>query len=355
MQRANRLMGHMAAPQLSVNPVAASRKPVVVAITGAAGNIAYSIIFMVAKGEMLGFDQPIELRLLDIPGMEKNLQGVVMEVVDCAFPLITKIVPTTDYKEAFQDVEIALLIGARPRGPGMQRGDLLSANAAIFEGQGKALNSYANKHVKVLVVGNPANTNALIAMKNAPNLSRRNFTAMTRLDQNRAQAQIAQRLNVSINQVTGIVVWGNHSKTQYPSIRHAKVAVDGKSSPVRAAVNNDAWLQKEYLETVQDRGAAIIAARKSSSAASAAKAAVDHVREWVLGTPEGTVSSMAVISDGNSYGVPADLIYSFPCVCKNGEWKIVTGLEIDDYSRNLMEATAKELIEERTMASAKKA
>jgi len=178
---------------------------------------------------------------------------------------------------------------------------------------------------------------------------------MTRLDQNRAQAQIAQRLNVSINKVTGIAVWGNHSKTQYPSIRHAKVEVEGKTSPVRAAVNNDAWLQKDYLETVQDRGAAIIAARKSSSAASAAKAAVDHVREWVLGTPEGTVSSMGVVSDGNSYGIPADLIYSFPCVCRNGEWKIVTGLEIDDYSRNLMEATAKELIEERTMATAKKA
>lgn len=350
MQRANRLVA-----QLTAHPVAATKKPVVVAITGAAGNIAYSIIFMVAKGEMLGFDQPIELRLLDLPAMEKNLQGVVMEVVDCAFPLVTKIVPTADYKEAFQDADIALLIGARPRGPGMQRADLLTANAAIFEGQGKALNSYAKKSVKVLVVGNPANTNALIAMKNAPNLPRKNFTAMTRLDQNRAEAQISQRLNVPISQVTGIAVWGNHSKTQYPSVRHAKVEVDGKTVPVRKAVNDDAWLEKQYLETVQDRGAAIIAARKSSSAASAAKAAVDHVREWVLGTPEGAVSSMAVISDGNSYGVPADLIYSFPCVCRGGEWQIVNGLEIDDYSRKLMEATAKELIEERTMALAKKA
>lgn len=350
MHRASKLVA-----QLTANPVAASKKPVVVAITGAAGNIAYSIIFMVAKGEMLGFDQPIELRLLDLPAMEKNLQGVVMEVVDCAFPLITKIVPTSDYKEAFQDVDVALLIGARPRGPGMQRADLLSANAAIFEGQGKALNSYASKNVRVLVVGNPANTNALIAMKNAPNLSRRNFTAMTRLDQNRAQAQISQRVNVPISQVTGVAVWGNHSKTQYPSIRHAKVVTDGKAVAVRQAVNDDAWLEKQYLETVQDRGAAIIAARKSSSAASAAKAAVDHVREWVLGTPEGTVSSMAVISDGNTYGVPADLIYSFPCVCRNGEWQIVNGLDIDDYSRRLMEATAKELVEERTMALAKKA
>lgn len=355
MHRANRLVGHMSAQQVSTNPVAASKKPVVVAITGAAGNIAYSIIFMVAKGEMLGFDQPIELRLLDLPAMEKNLQGVVMEVVDCAFPLVTKIVPTSDYKEAFDQADIALLIGARPRSGGMQRADLLSANAAIFEGQGKALNSYASKNVKVLVVGNPANTNALIAMKNAPNLSKKNFTAMTRLDQNRAQAQISQRLNVPVSNVTGIAVWGNHSKTQYPSIRHAKVDLNGKQVPVRSAVNNDAWLQKEYLETVQDRGAAIIAARKSSSAASAAKAAVDHVREWVCGTPEGTVSSMAVISDGNSYGVPSDLIYSFPCICKNGEWTIVNGLEVDDYSRGLMEATAKELIEERTMALTKKA
>ena len=246
MHRASKLVA-----QLTANPVAASKKPVVVAITGAAGNIAYSIIFMVAKGEMLGFDQPIELRLLDLPAMEKNLQGVVMEVVDCAFPLITKIVPTSDYKEAFQDVDVALLIGARPRGPGMQRADLLSANAAIFEGQGKALNSYASKNVRVLVVGNPANTNALIAMKNAPNLSRRNFTAMTRLDQNRAQAQISQRVNVPISQVTGVAVWGNHSKTQYPSIRHAKVVTDGKAVAVRQAVNDDAWLEKQYLETVQ--------------------------------------------------------------------------------------------------------
>jgi malate dehydrogenase len=238
----------------------------------------------------------------------------------------------------------------------MQRADLLTANAAIFEGQGQALDKYANRNVKVLVVGNPANTNALIAMKNAPNLPKKNFTAMTRLDQNRAQAQIAQRLGTSVSKVTGIAVWGNHSKTQYPSVRHAKVQdASGKSTPVRTAVNNDAWLQKEYLDTVQDRGAAIIAARKSSSAASAAKAAVDHVREWVLGTPEGTVSSMAVISDGNPYGVPGDLIYSFPCVCKNGEWNIVSGLEIDAYSKNLMEVTAKELIEERTMALAKKA
>jgi malate dehydrogenase len=351
MHRANRLVGH-----LSAHPVAARKSPVIVTVTGAAGNIAYSIIFMIAKGEMLGFDQQIELRLLDIPAMEKNLQGVVMEVVDCAFPLISKVVPTTDYKEAFQDCEIALLIGAKPRGPGMQRADLLSANAAIFEGQGQALNKFASRNVKVLVVGNPANTNALIAMKNAPNLPRQNFTAMTRLDQNRAQAQIAQKLGVSVTQVTGIAVWGNHSKTQYPSIRNGKVTdASGKSTPIRTAVGNDAWLQKEYLDTVQDRGAAIIAARKSSSAASAAKAAVDHVREWICGSPEGTVASMGVISDGNTYGVPADLIYSFPCVCKNGEWKIVNGLDIDAYSRNLMDVTAKELIEERTMALAKKA
>jgi len=342
MERANRLMGHLCA--------GGNKKPTVVTVTGAAGNIAYSIIFMIAKGEMLGFDQPIELRLLDLPAMEKPLQGVVMEIVDCAFPLVTKIVATSDYKEAFQDCEVAMLIGARPRGPGMQRADLLSANAAIFEGQGKALNDYANRNCKILVVGNPANTNALICMKNAPSLPKKNFTAMTRLDQNRAEAQVAQKLGVPVSQVTGVAVWGNHSKTQYPSVRHAKVRTASGEKSVRAALNNDAWLQKEFLETVQDRGAAIIAARKSSSAASAAKAAVDHVREWVLGTPAGTVSSMAVISDGNPYGVPGDLIYSFPCVCQNGEWRIVTGLEIDAYSKNLMDVTAKELIEERTMA-----
>jgi len=348
MERVNRVVGHLTA--------GGGKKPVVVTVTGAAGNIAYSIIFMIGKGEMLGFDQPIELRLLDLPAMEKQLQGVAMEIVDCAFPLVTKIVGTADYKEAFQGCDVALLIGARPRGPGMQRGDLLSANATIFEGQGKALDAYANRNCKILVVGNPANTNALICMKNAPSLPRKNFSAMTRLDQNRAQAEIARRLGASVEQVSGIAVWGNHSKTQYPSVRHATVQnAAGVGVNVRTAVNDDAWLQKEFLETVQDRGAAIIAARKSSSAASAAKAAVDHVREWINGTPQGTVSSMAVISDGNPYGVPGDLIYSFPCICQNGEWRIQSGLDIDDYSRKLMEATAKELIEERALALAKKA
>jgi malate dehydrogenase len=315
-------------------------------VTGAAGNIAYSIIFMIAKGEMLGFDQPIELRLLDIPQAAAKIVGVEMEVKDCAFPLVVKLVATTDYAVAFKGCDIAMLVGARPRADGMQRADLLKANAAIFEGQGKALDTYASKDCKVLVVGNPANTNAMIAMRNAPSIPKQNFTAMTRLDQNRAYSQVADKINAPISSLYNLAVWGNHSKTQYPCVDHATVHTSAGSKSMKEAVNDSKWLEGEFLTEVQNRGGAIIKARGASSAASAAKAAVDHVNEWVTGTPAGTVSSMAVISDGNSYGIPAGIIYSFPCVCVNGVWRIVEGLVIDAYSRNLMDASAKELLEE---------
>jgi len=332
-----------------------SKKPVKVVVTGAAGQICYSVLFMIGQGAMLGPDQPIEIRLLDIPQAEKQLKGVEMEILDCAFPLFTKVVATTDYKTAFQDVEIALLIGARPRGPGMERKDLLTANAAIFSGQGKALNDFANPNVKVLVVGNPANTNALIAMQNAPKIPRENFTAMTRLDQNRASSQIATRLGVPVTKVKNVIIWGNHSATQYPDVNHAFIANhprDGNNEPVVTAVGDEAWIRGEFTKTVQQRGAAIIKARGLSSAASAANAAVDHIRSWVLGTPKGEVVSMGVISDG-SYGAPKDVIYSFPCECSGGKWKIVQGLKVDEYSREKMRLTGQELLEERRDALGK--
>jgi len=302
---------------------------------------------------MLGFEQPIHLRLLDIPQSAQKMQGVLMEVMDCAFPLLASVTATTDYKEAFQGCDVAMLIGARPRGKGMLRADLLTANAKIFVGQGQALDQYASRDVKVLVVGNPANTNAMIAMTNAPSLPRKNFTAMTRLDQNRAYSQIAAKIGMPITKISGLAVYGNHSKTQYPSIAHATVSdipYPGDKTSVASVVNDDAWLKGDFLTTVQQRGSAIIKARGGSSAASAAKAAVDHVREWMLGTPAGTVSSMGVCSDGNPYGIKDDIIYSFPCVCENGEWKIVGGLEVDSYSRKLMDATAEELYAEKVMA-----
>jgi malate dehydrogenase len=330
-----------------------SKKPVKVLVTGACGNIAYSIIFMIASGELLGNDQPIELILLDIPAMEKNLQGVIMEINDCAYPLFTKIVGTTDYKVAFTGCDIAILIGARPRGPGMNRADLLKANAAIFSGQGKALNDYASRDVKVLVVGNPANTNALIAQQNAPSLKASCFHAMTRLDQNRAIAQVAAKLNVGVERIKNITVWGNHSNTMYPDINNA-VVVDfpskGLVTSLRSAINDDAWVEKTFIDTVALRGGAIITARGKSSAASAAKAAVDHIREWVLGTPKGEWSSMSVPSDG-SYGVPKGLIYSFPCVCPgDGSYQIVQGLKLDAKGQAKLAANTKELEEEKSQA-----
>jgi len=305
---------------------------------------------------MLGEDQPINLHLLDIPQSEQKMQGVVMEIKDCAYPLVNSITPTTDYAVAFKDCQIAMLVGARPRGPGMVRADLLKANGGIFAGQGKALDQYASKDCKIVVVGNPANTNALIAMTNAPSIPRKNFSALVRLDQNRAYAQVVDKIGVPLSQLSGLTVYGNHSATQYPSVRHGVVKdfpSAGQTTPMQKAINDDAWLEGTFLTTVQKRGAAIIKARGASSAVSAAKAAVDHMREWVLGTPEGTVSSMAVCSDGNTYGIPADLIYGFPCVCKNGEWKVVDGLGVDAYSRKLMDATAKELVGEKASALAK--
>jgi malate dehydrogenase len=321
------------------------KAPVRVAVTGAAGQISYSLLFRIAAGQMLGEDQPVILQLLEITPALEALKGVAMELDDCAFPLLTGIVQTDDPNIAFKDADYALLVGARPRGPGMERKDLLEANAAIFSVQGKAINDNASPGIKVLVVGNPANTNALIAQRNAPNINPRQFTAMTRLDHNRAMTQLAQKTGTSINDITKMTIWGNHSSTQYPDLHHA--TVQGK-----AAVDliDQAWYESTYIPEVQQRGAAIIKARGASSAASAANAAIDHMRSWALGSNSGDWVSMGVYSDG-SYGIAEGLIYSFPCVCKNGDWEIVQGLEINDFSRSRMSATEKELAEERDAVS----
>ncbi|HEX5361933.1 malate dehydrogenase (NAD) [Fluviicoccus keumensis] len=317
------------------------KQPVRVAVTGAAGQISYSLLFRIASGDMLGKDQPVILQLLEITPALKALEGVAMELDDCAFPLLAGIVMTDDPMVAFKDADYALLVGARPRGPGMERKDLLEANAAIFSVQGKAINAVASRGIKVLVVGNPANTNSLIAQRNAPDISPRQFTAMTRLDHNRAMAQLAQKTGKTINDVKNMTIWGNHSSTQYPDV--SKTTVDGKAA--ESLIDND-WYVNEYIPNVQQRGAAIIKARGASSAASAANAAVDHMRSWALGTAEGDWVSMGVYSDG-SYGIDKGLIYSFPCVCKNGDWEIVQGLEVSEFSRARMQATEKELQEER--------
>ena len=312
-----------------------------VAITGAAGQIGYALAFRVASGQLFGPDQPINLHLLEVPQALPGLQGVVMELDDCAFPTLNKVVATDDAKAAFRDCQAALLVGARPRGPGMERKDLLLANAQIFSAQGKALNEAADRNVKVLVVGNPANTNALIARANAKDLNPRNFTAMTRLDHNRALAQLAQKTGTHVSVIRRMIIWGNHSSTQYPDVSHA--TVDGK--PAKSLVSH-AWLEETFIPVVQQRGAAVIKARGSSSAASAASAALDHVRTWVLGSPEGDWVSMAVPSDG-SYGIPEGVIYSHPVTTAGGEYKIVQGLSIDEASRARMTATENELKEER--------
>jgi malate dehydrogenase len=312
-----------------------------VAITGAAGQIGYALAFRVASGQMFGADQPINLHLLEIPPALPGLQGVVMELDDCAFATLNKVVATDDAKVAFKDCHAAMLVGARPRGPGMERKDLLLANAQIFSAQGKALNAVADRNVKVLVVGNPANTNALIARANAPELNARNFTAMTRLDHNRALAQLAQKTGTHVTQIKKMIIWGNHSATQYPDISHA--TVDGK--PAKGLVEQK-WLDETFIPVVQQRGAAVIKARGSSSAASAASAALDHIRTWALGTAEGDWVSMGVPSDG-SYGIPAGVIYSYPVTCRNGEYQIVQGLPIDEGSRKRMSVTENELKEER--------
>ena len=315
------------------------KDPVRVTITGAAGQIGYALLFRVASGAMLGNDQPVILQLLEITPALDAVKGVVMELDDCAFPLLQEVVYTDDANVAFKDTDYALLVGSRPRGPGMERKDLLEANAAIFSVQGKALNDNASRDVKVLVVGNPANTNALIAQRNAPDLSERNFTAMTRLDHNRAMAQLAAKAGKHVTEIDGLCIWGNHSATQYPDIHRASVAGEGAMSIIDME-----WYTADFIPTVQQRGAAIIEARGASSAASAANAAIDHMRDWVLGTD--SVVSMGVYSDG-SYGVAEGLIYSFPVTCQGGDWSIVQGVEVNGFSQEKMEATEAELAEER--------
>jgi len=316
------------------------KSPVRVAITGAAGQISYSLLFRIAAGQMLGEDQPVILQLLEIPPAMDALGGVIMELEDCAFPLVQGIVGTDKPDEAFKDSDYALLVGSRPRGTGMERKDLLEANAEIFSVQGKSLNDNASKDVKVLVVGNPANTNCLIAQRNAPDIDPTQFTAMTRLDHNRAEAQLAQKTGKHVTDVNGLAIWGNHSATQYPDITHASVAGTAAMELV-----DQSWVEANFIPTVQQRGAAIIAARGLSSAASAANAAISHVRDWTLGSNGETVS-MAVYSDG-SYGVAEGLIYSFPCTCENGQWSIVQGLEVSEFSQAKMDETETELAEER--------
>ncbi len=316
------------------------KTPVRIAVTGAAGQIGYSLLFRIAAGEMLGKDQPVILQLLEITPAMEALSGVVMELEDCAYSLVEDIVATDQPDVAFKDVDYALLVGSRPRGPGMERKDLIEANAAIFSVQGKSLNDHASSKVKVLVVGNPANTNCLIAQRNAPDLDPRQFAAMTRLDHNRAVSQLAGKTGSHSKEITGLAIWGNHSATQYPDINHASVA--GKTALDLIDQN---WIEESFIPTIQQRGAAIIKARGSSSAASAANAAIEHLRDWVLGS-DGKIVSMAVYSDG-SYGIEKGLFYSFPCECKNADWSIVQDLEISEFSRQKMSATEAELREER--------
>ncbi len=317
------------------------KSPVRVAVTGAAGQICYSLLFRIAAGEMLGSDQPVIFQLLEIPSAMKALEGVVMEIDDCAYPLVAGFVLTDDGNVAFKDVDYALLVGAKPRSAGMERSDLLEANGGIFKVQGKALNDHASRDVKVVVVGNPANTNANTAMINAPDLNPKNFTALTRLDHNRALAQLAAETKSDVSDIKKMIIWGNHSTTQYPDLSHATVA--GK--PAHDLVDRS-WYENDYIPRVAKRGAEIIDARGASSAASAANAAIANIRDLVMGTPEGDWTSMAVPSDG-SYGVSEGLTYSFPVTCSNGEYQIVQGLEIDEFSRERMEITQKELEEER--------
>jgi malate dehydrogenase len=320
------------------------KRPVRIAVTGAAGQIGYSLLFRIASGEMLGKDQPVILQLLEIPDekAQKALGGVMMELDDCAFPLLAGMVPTSDPMVAFKDVEYALLVGARPRGPGMERKDLLEANGKIFGPQGKALSEVASRDVKVLVVGNPANTNCLIAMKNAPKLKPTQFTAMMRLDHNRAQTQIAQKIGQPVAGIKKLTVWGNHSATQYPDI--FQVEAGGKK--VWPQINDQDWLEKTFIPVVQKRGAAIIDARGLSSAASAANAAIEHMRTWTFGTADGDWVTMGVPADG-SYGIPEGTMFGYPCTCKDGKYTVVQGIELSEFSKTRIQATLKELQEER--------
>ncbi|HEY5889228.1 MAG TPA: malate dehydrogenase [Acidimicrobiia bacterium] len=318
------------------------KSPVKVAVTGAAGQIGYSLLFRIASGEMLGLDQPVQLQMLEIPPALPALDGVAMELEDCAFPLLSGMVKTADPEVAFGDADYALLVGAMPRKAGMERGDLLSANGAIFTVQGAAIATSASPDVKVLVVGNPANTNCLIASRNAAGMGTANFTAMTRLDHNRAKSQLAAKTGCPVSSIRRMTIWGNHSATQYPDLFHCEV--DGENA--YELVGDREWVDSTFIPTVAKRGAAIIDARGASSAASAANAAISHLRDWVVGTTEGDWVSMGVTSDG-SYGVPEGLISSFPCITREGKWEIVQGLEIDDYSRARIDASVAELVEER--------
>jgi malate dehydrogenase len=320
------------------------KKPMRVAVTGAAGQIGYSLLFRIASGEMLGKDQPVILQLLEIPNekAQKALKGVMMELDDCAFPLLQGMIGTADAKVAFKDADVALLVGARPRGPGMERKDLLEANGKIFVPQGQALDEVASRNVRVLVVGNPANTNALIAMKSAKSLPAKNFTAMMRLDHNRALTQIAQKAGKLVTSVKKMTIWGNHSATQYPDLFNAEV--DGMNAA--QLINDQSWVEGTFIPTVQKRGAAIIDARGLSSAASAANAAIEHIRDWVLGTPSGDWVTMGIPSDG-SYGIPEGVIFGYPVTCANGEYKVVQGLPVSEFSKGRIAATHKELLEER--------
>ena len=317
-------------------------QPVSVTVTGAAGQIGYAVLFRIASGELLGPDIPVKLRLLEIPQGVKAAEGTAMELDDCAFPLLAGIDIFDDPRQGFEGTNFALLVGARPRGPGMERGDLLEANGGIFKPQGEAINAGAADDVRVLVVGNPANTNALIAQAHAPDVPAARFTAMTRLDHNRALSQLAAKTGVAVSEIKNLTIWGNHSATQYPDIFHATVA--GKNAA--EVLDDQSWLENDFIPTVAKRGAAIIAARGASSAASAANAAIDHVRDWVNGTPEGSWTSAAIASDG-SYGVPEGLVSSFPVTSNGGAWEIVQGLEIDDFSRGRIDASVAELVEER--------
>jgi malate dehydrogenase len=318
------------------------KPPIRVAVSGASGQIGYSLLFRIATGDMLGKDQPIILQLLDIPESQMPLKGIVMELEDCAFPLLSNVIATDDPKIAFRDASIVLLVGARPRGKGMERKDLLKINGAIFTTQGKALDEVANRGVKVTVIGNPVNTNALITMKNAPGLKPSNFSAMMRLDHNRALSQIAIKLAKPVYSISKMVVWGNHSATQYPDLSYAEI----DNIAVNTLINNQEWVENDFIPTVQERGMSIIKARGLSSAASAANAAIDHVHDWVFGTKKNDWTSMSIPSDG-SYGIPKGVIYSYPVVCQGGDYKIVQGLEINNFSKKKMQTTYEELVEER--------
>lgn len=326
-----------------------AKEPVRVLVTGAAGQIGYALVPMIARGIMLGPDQPVILHMLDIEPAAEALNGVKMELVDAAFPLLKGVVATTNVVEACTGVNIAVMVGGFPRKEGMERKDVMSKNVSIYKSQASALEKHAAPNCKVLVVANPANTNALILKEFAPSIPKENITCLTRLDHNRALGQISERVGVHVSEVKNVIIWGNHSSTQYPDVNHATIKTPAGEKRVRDLVGSDEWLNGEFITTVQQRGAAIIKARKFSSALSAASSACDHIRDWVLGTPEGTWVSMGVYSDG-SYNVPAGLIYSFPVTCKNGEWSIVQDLPIDEFSRKKMDATAEELTEEKALA-----